>query len=363
MNQSMIKYLQFDVSGDIFECLERYDLKQLVGKGAYGKVCSAHDQVTGREVAIKKIASTFRNAADARRTLTEIRILRCLGEHENIISLIDLFPPPNLPKFDDLYAVYDLMQTDLHQVLKSPQRISSEQMCYIMYQVFRGLKYIHAAGIIHRDLKPSNLLLSSDCDIKICDFGLSTWNGSQTYTPEYVVTRWYRAPELLLSCSDYDYAIDIWSAGCIFAEILGRRPLFPGSDWLHTMTLIFRVIGTPSPPTIHSIASSDASRAYLQSVPQQAGIPFSKLFPDAGPEAIDLLTKLLDFDPSKRPTASQALRHPYFQALHEPCDEPILGHLGEGETNLVDQLQLENATIPELRREVFREISKYHPEL
>jgi serine/threonine protein kinase len=230
-----VRYLEYslDAAGDVFEVLDRYTLESLVGKGAYGKVCSGLDRHTEQGCAIKKIAGVFRNKQDARRTLIELRILRALSDHENIVAIRDVFPPPSLPNFDDLYIVYDLMETDLHQLLKSPQAITAEQVRYIIYQILRAIKYIHSAGVLHRDLKPSNVLMSSRCDVQICDFGLSAFEKSQEQLAEYVVTRWYRAPEILLSCSKYDNKIDVWSVGCIFAEILGRRPLFPGGDSEH----------------------------------------------------------------------------------------------------------------------------------
>jgi len=196
-----IEYLTFQLQadGDEFEVLKRYEVRSLVGKGAYGKVCSALDRetqtvrlpTTPRDVlcprfltrttphpqgcAIKKISEVFKNPQDARRTLIELRILRALSSHENVVSLRDVFPPPSLPRFNDLYIVYDLMETDLHQVLKSPQAISAEHTRYIMYQIVRALKYIHSAGVLHRDLKPSNVLMSAACDVQICDFGLSAF--------------------------------------------------------------------------------------------------------------------------------------------------------------------------------------------
>lgn len=320
------------------------------------QVCSAEDKSDNGQVAIKKIASTFRNTQDARRTLIEIKILSRLSDHENIVSLRDIFPPPSLPIFEDVYLVYDLMETDLHQVLKSPQHIANDHTRYIMYQLLRGLKYIHSAGIIHRDLKPSNLLLSSDCDVQICDFGLSACNGMQEIIPEYVVTRWYRAPEVILSCSNYDSSIDIWSAGCIFAEILGRRPLFPGTDWLHTLTMIFKVLGNPTYSTVQSMKISDASRRYLSTVPQQPPIAFAELFPSAEPVALDLLGKMLTFDPLDRINAAQALEHPYFESLHEPCDEPVY-NCPPIESNF------ENMDAVDLRREIFQEILNFNPQL
>ena len=355
-----VRYLEYslDAAGDVFEVLERYTLKSLVGKGAYGKVCSALDRHTERGCAIKKIANVFRNVQDARRTLIELRILRALSDHENIVAIRDVFPPPSLPHFDDLYIVYDLMETDLHQVLKSPQAISVEQVRYIIYQILRAIKYIHSAGVLHRDLKPSNVLLSSSCDVQICDFGLSAFEKSQEQLAEYVVTRWYRAPEILLSCSKYDNKIDVWSAGCIFAEILGRRPLFPGGDCEHVMNLIFKVVGSPSYATVMSMcASNPAAQRFLNSVRNVPGANLWELFPGADPGAIDLLRTLLAFDPKERASAAEALRHPYFAGLHDAEDEPVFrGARFQGAAYL-------DCDTEDFRKLIFEDITSFHPEL
>ena len=181
-----------------------------IGKGAYGVVCSARNSETDERIAIKKIGSAFDNLIDAKRTLREIKLLRHL-RHENIIQIKDIFAPASRTTYNDVYIVYELMDTDLHQIIRSSQPLSDDHCQYFIYQVLRGLKYIHSANVLHRDLKPSNLLLNANCDLKICDFGLARTNTEKEFMTEYVVTRWYRAPELLLSCSEYTAAIDIWS--------------------------------------------------------------------------------------------------------------------------------------------------------
>merc|ERR1711970_1469054 len=198
-----------------------------IGKGAYGVVCSASNSVTGERLAIKKISNAFDNVVDAKRMLREIKLLRHL-QHENIVKIKDILPPPSLENFKDMYILYELMDTDLHQIIRSSQPLSDEHGQFFIYQLLRGLKYIHSANVLHRDLNPSNILLNANCDLRICDFGLARTSSEKEYMTEYVVTRWYRAPELLLSCAEYTAAIDIWSCGCIFAELLGRKPLFPG---------------------------------------------------------------------------------------------------------------------------------------
>ena len=223
-----------------------------------------------------QIANAFDNATDARRTLREIKLLRRL-QHENIVLLKDIMRPPSKDDFNDVYLVYELMDTDLHQILRSSQGLSDEHCQYFLYQILRGLKYVHTAQVLHRDLKPSNLLLNANCDLKICDFGLARTSSERGFMTEYVVTRWYRAPELLLSCEDYTSAIDIWSMGCILAEILGRKPLFPGKDYIHQMRLIVEVLGSPNEEDCAFIQSTKA-RNYIRTLPHSPQVRWGECF-------------------------------------------------------------------------------------
>jgi mitogen-activated protein kinase 1/3 len=154
------------------------------------------------------------------------------------------------------------METDLHRIIYSKQPLTIDHIQYFVYQILRGLKYIHSANVLHRDLKPSNLLLKSNCDLKICDFGLARGvedeqSGGLT---EYVVTRWYRAPEIMLACQEYTSAIDMWSVGCIFAELLARTPLFPGDDYIAQLRLICEKMGRPAEKDLDFVTSERAKR-------------------------------------------------------------------------------------------------------
>jgi mitogen-activated protein kinase 1/3 len=182
---------------------------------------------------------------------------------------------------------------------------------------------MHSASVIHRDLKPNNLLVNANCDLKICDLGLArvSTHPLKSMLTCYVVTRWYRAPELLLGTKNYTSAIDMWSVGCILAELLGRKALFQGKDYIEMLRMIVSVLGTPAPED-YSFASEKAIAFILQMEKRQKQ-NLDKMFPAASPQAIDLLTKLLVFDPKKRLTAEQALEHPYMQELHDPEDEPV----------------------------------------
>ncbi|KDO76320.1 hypothetical protein CISIN_1g017083mg [Citrus sinensis] len=282
---------------------------------------AAVNSETREEVAIKKIGNAFDNIIDARRTLREIKLLRHM-EHENVIAIKDIIRPPKKDTFNDVYIVYELMDTDLHQIIRSDQQLTDDHCQYFLYQLLRGLKYVHSASVLHRDLKPSNLLLNASCDLKIGDFGLARTTSETDFMTEYVVTRWYRAPELLLNCTEYTAAIDIWSVGCILGEIMTREPLFPGKDYVHQLRLITELIGSPDDASL-GFLRSDNARRYVRQLPRCRKQQFATRFPNKSSGAVDLLEKMLVFDPNKRITVEEALRHPYLQSLHDLNDEPV----------------------------------------
>lgn len=246
----------FQAGKHTFTVDTRYTFVRVIGSGAYGVVISAKDeQSPGTDVAIKMVPRAFNDEIDAKRILREIKLLKHF-RHENIVSLMDMMPPEvkRVEDFHDVYMVTDLMETDLHRIIYSKQKLSLDHVQYFTYQVLRGLKYIHSCNVLHRDLKPSNLLVNSNCDLKICDFGLARGiydntnmeddnnqrNGTLLLT-EYVVTRWYRAPEIMLACHEYSKPIDLWSVGCIFAELLLRKPYFPGDDYIEQVSTMYSI--------------------------------------------------------------------------------------------------------------------------
>ncbi|KAK3134814.1 hypothetical protein QOZ80_5BG0411030 [Eleusine coracana subsp. coracana] len=340
----------------------RYKIQEIIGKGSYGVVCSAIDRHTGEKVAIKKIQNIFEHLSDAARILREIKLLRLL-RHPDIVEIKHVMLPPSRRDFRDIYVVFELMDTDLHQVIKANDDLTKEHHQFFLYQMLRALKYIHTANVYHRDLKPKNILANANCKLKICDFGLArvAFNDSPTtvFWTDYVATRWYRAPELCGSFfSKYSPAIDIWSIGCIFAEVLTGKPLFPGKNVVHQLDLMTDLLGTPSADTISRIRNEKAKR-YLSTMRRKQPVPFSQKFPNADPSALKLLQRLLAFDPKDRPTAEEALADAYFKGIakveREPSCQPI--------SKMEFEFERRKFTKEDVKELIFREILEYHPQL
>ena len=307
--------VKFNSGGTCFIVDDRYEYLKKIGHGAYGVVVAAQDRTSGDKVAIKKVPNAFEDLIDAKRIIREIRILRFF-DHENIISLLNVLQPPSRTGFNDIYIVTDLMETDLHRVIYSRQDLSDDHIQYFLYQMLRGLYHMHTANVIHRDIKPSNLLLNKNCELKICDLGLARGfdNRSENLT-EYVVTRWYRAPEVILNSSNYTEKLDVWSMGCVFAELLGRAPIFPGEDYLDQVKRVIGVLGTPSAADLEFIGNPSAIR-FISKLPRRDKAKWTHIYPKASAAAIDLIDKMLVFNPEKRWSAIECLRHPYFKDLH-----------------------------------------------
>jgi len=224
-----------------------------------------------------------------------------------------------------------------------------------LLKVVSALYFIHSANVIHRDLKPSNLVLNTSCELKICDFGLARARTDAGEMTQYVVTRWYRAPELLIGCEEYTSAIDVWSTGCILAELLLGKPLFEGRDYMHQLRLIIGTLGTPSGEDLRFIKDPKILE-YIRRLPPTKGIKFSSLLPQANPLAVEVLECMLVFHPSRRCTMADAMAHPYFAAYHKKenavrADQPF------------DQdFSSERCDEKGLRELLMEEIQLYHPE-
>uniref|UniRef100_A0A8C2X6G4 mitogen-activated protein kinase n=1 Tax=Cyclopterus lumpus TaxID=8103 RepID=A0A8C2X6G4_CYCLU len=310
MSQERPTFYRQELNKTVWEVPERYQNLSPVGSGAYGSVCSVYDVKTGLKIAVKKLSRPFQSIIHAKRTYRELRLLKHM-KHENVIGLLDVFTPAtSLEEFNDVYLVTHLMGADLNNIVKC-QKLTDDHVQFLIYQILRGLKYIHSADIIHRDLKPSNLAVNEDCELKILDFGLARHTDDEM--TGYVATRWYRAPEIMLNWMHYNMTVDIWSVGCIMAELLTGQTLFPGTD---------RILQVVDGVT-ECVHGSSQARNYINSLPQMPKRNFMPRAHHWSPvPAVDLLEKMLVLDTDKRITASEALAHPYFAQYHDPDDEP-----------------------------------------
>ncbi|ETW06990.1 CMGC/MAPK protein kinase, variant [Aphanomyces invadans] len=354
---------------DTWECGDQYKFVRPMGQGSYGQVAEAYDTVRNTRVAIKRVINVFDRAQDCIRLFREIYILRHV-RHSNLVTMIDVIPPKDYDSFRDLYLVFEYADTDLQKLFCLPQYLNIRHVQVFLHQLLQGVKHMHECAIVHRDLKPANILLNETLSLKICDFGLARvclpdqttatnpatdkdMNGDLTaehaaaqhasdspvtagnhgasgitrkynrQMTKHVVSRYYRAPELIL-LQDYGRAVDMWSIGCIFGELLNmqaencqhylnRKPLFPGRSCttlsptdtqtykkeMDQLFVIFNVIGTPDEDDIAHITTF---APLLRQIPKKVAVNLQDKYPGAPPEALDLLGQLLQFNPAKRLT-------------------------------------------------------------
>ncbi|XP_060528914.1 serine/threonine-protein kinase NLK isoform X1 [Cylas formicarius] len=283
-----------------------------IGYGAFGVVWAVTDPRDGRRVALKKLPNVFHSLVSAKRVFRELKML-CFFKHENVLSALDILQPPHLDFFQEIYVITELLQSDLHKIIVSHQPLSSDHIKVFMYQILRGLKYLHSARILHRDIKPGNLLVNSNCVLKICDFGLARVeepDSSKLMTQE-VVTQYYRAPEILMGAKHYTAAVDVWAVGCIFGELLARRILFQAQNPVQQLELIIELLGTPSLEDM-KYACEGAKTHMLSRAPKPPSLSaLYTLSSQATHEVVHLLCQMLVFDPDKRISVVDALAHPY----------------------------------------------------
>ncbi|CAK58501.1 unnamed protein product (macronuclear) [Paramecium tetraurelia] len=423
--QKLQKLSQLPKNFSDWQVGDDYEIIRQIGSGSYGQVVEAMQKSINRKVAIKRLTAIFDDEIDCKRILREICILREL-KHQNLIQIIEILEPQDPKSFDTIYVVMEYAQSDLKKLFKSPIHLQFLHIQTIVYNICVGLKYLHSAKVLHRDLKPANVLLNEDCTVKICDFGLARSVQGIDATDQaleeelarqqeepkkkdekkgprmlqkqnklnakavkreltgHVVTRWYRAPEVILLEKDYTAAIDVWSVGCIFAELLNmmkenaptfldRAPLFPGTSCFplspersaiakkggfpysntDQLTVIFSVLGTPGDKDMDFVTDKKAIE-YLKSFPKKPKVAFVEIFPGAPPEALDFLDKCLQLSPKIRITLDQAIEHPMLQKVRDKKKEIV----APGPIYL-DFEQEGDLQIPRLRELFLREISKY----
>jgi len=283
-----------------------------IGYGAFGVVWSVTDPRDSKRVALKKLPNVFQSLVSSKRVFRELKMMRFF-RHENVLSCLDILQPPHIDFFQEIYMITELMQSDLHKIIVSPQNLSQDHIKVFLYQILRGVKYLHSAKIIHRDIKPGNLLVNSNCVLKICDFGLARVEeeDSTKHMTQEVVTQYYRAPEILMGAKHYTTAVDMWSVGCIFGELLGRRILFQAQSPIQQLELITDLLGTPSVNDM-KFAVEAAKRHVLARGPKTPSIAYLyTLSQSATHEAVHFLCQMLTLDPEKRVNVVEALNHPY----------------------------------------------------
>eukprot|EP01065_Artemidia_motanka_P000285 TRINITY_DN1011_c0_g1_i1.p1 TRINITY_DN1011_c0_g1~~TRINITY_DN1011_c0_g1_i1.p1 ORF type:complete len:429 (+),score=146.86 TRINITY_DN1011_c0_g1_i1:88-1287(+) len=339
---------------------DRYELRKVIGAGSYGVVLKAYDRKDVQdgkpvECAVKKVSKEiFTDMTLAKRILREIKLLAHF-DNENIVSVRNLVTPPSA-EFKEFFIVMDLMETDLKSVFKSGQKMTNAHIQYFLYQILRAMKFIHTAQVIHRDITPANILVNINCDLKICDFGLArdTPGDDEQYMTDYVTMRWYRAPELVMESKVYTAAVDVWGIGAIMSEMFGSKPLFPGKDRVNQLDKIIDVIGTPPDDELKTVGSEAAQR-YIKKKSQRQRTDFKKLFPQADPQGIDIMDRMLVFHPSKRLTVEAGLEHPYLSELHDPEDEDV------SEVKAFDcDYERGLKSLAEVKKAIFDETMKFH---
>ena len=291
-----------------------------LGEGSYGIVYPAENIITKEKVAIKEMSILQGCFYDAKSIFREISLLRTLKGHPNIVSL-EYIEMSTTETKNTIYLVFKLYETSLYKVIVSAQELTTRHLQYIMHQIIDAINYMHTAGMAHRDLKPDNILINSNCSIAICDLGLARSiqliSDTKDVHPEplnnlstYVVTRWYRSPELLLSCCTDGFAIDMWSIGCILAQLFLRSPLFYGETSLEVLYLINEVIGITNGPEYNWYATGTVfSNSRTKT--------FQDIFKTLDSDARDLLSKMLEVNPLARIKAAQALLHTFLRSLQE----------------------------------------------
>lgn len=300
----------------------KYEILQRLGKGAYGIVWKAVERKTKTVVALKKVFDAFHNDTDAQRTFREVMILQEL-EHEHNPNCVKLLNVIKAENNKDLYLIFDYMESDLHAVIRANILLDVHKV-YIIYQILKSLLYLHTAEIIHRDLKPSNILIDSECFVKLADFGLArsvlSYDDETAPVPvmtEYVATRWYRAPEIVLGSSQYSKAVDMWSVGCILGELIIGKSIFPGKSTVNQIELIIDLLGKPKQEDLDQIGGAIDSNT-INSMSGKQKYTFSTFFKGASPDAISFLKRCLEFNPNKRMSVEEALKHPFVAQFRDP---------------------------------------------
>lgn len=291
--------------------MHKYRLLGKKGEGTFSEVLKAQCTKNGKYVAIKCMKNHFDSVEQVNR-LREIQALRRLSPHPNIIKLYEILYDRSTGR---LALVFELMDMNIYELIRGRrQYVAEDKILHFMYQLVKAMDHMHRNGIFHRDIKPENILICGDT-LKLADFGSCRGIYSKQPFTEYISTRWYRAPECLLTDGYYNYKMDMWGVGCVFFEIVSLYPLFPGTNELDQIHKIHNILGTPSPDLLNKMKKHSSHIEF--EFPQKTGTGLVKLIPHASQDALDLMQKLLAYNPEDRISAKQALRHGYFKEIRE----------------------------------------------
>ncbi|KAI1704022.1 protein kinase domain-containing protein [Ditylenchus destructor] len=319
--RQLILDFQFGAASD------EYEPVRSIGAGAFGIVCEARQAGSDENMAIKKIGHASATPTLARRTLREIRVLRYIN-HPNIVALRDVFRTDGGQLGLNVFLVMELMEGSLHHVIHGcpSEALEYDLIAHLLFQILRGLRYLHTAGIAHRDLKPSNLLVNSNGDLRIADFGMAKLairdrideaDECSFYMTQHIATLPYRAPELLFVTPEHSTAVDMWAVGCIFAEMILRRELFPGRSVSNQIKIVLHSLGTPSKKLLRQI-QCDKTRQYIQAFGNQPPLDWHSIVRPARPHphtdaALDLIASLVRLDASERVDVHRAIHHSFLR--------------------------------------------------
>ncbi|PKC12574.1 Pkinase-domain-containing protein [Rhizophagus irregularis] len=290
--------------------MDKYQKIEKLGEGTYGIVYKAQNRDSNEVVALKRIRLDNEEEGVPCTAIREISLLKEL-KHPNIVRLYDV-----LHTEKKLTLVFEYLDSDLKKFLDTyGGDLDKDTIKQLMYQLLKGIAFCHEHRVLHRDLKPQNLLINKRGELKLADFGLARAFGIpvRSYSHE-VVTLWYRAPDVLMGSRQYSTSIDVWSAGCIFAEMASGRPLFPGSSIKDQLLRIFTVLGTPTEETWPRVSQLPE---YKSDFAIYNRIPLESLLPKLDSSGIDLLSQLIEYQPEKRLSAEDALQHPYFEEIRK----------------------------------------------
>lgn len=334
----------------------KYQISKLIGKGSYGEVYDIKDAKSHIHYALKKCMKIFETKTRALGTLTELRLGRLLN-HRNINKLEEILIPYHLNSFGGIYYRSKLMKTNLGRYLNRNKYIPIKDIKYILFQMISALYYIHKRGVIHCDIKPDNILIGSNKETQLCDFGLShVINPSKESLQSYATTRWYRAPEVILGMK-YNEAIDIWSIGCVLGELLLGKPLFQGTNNFNQLDIIMDTLGCPE-----DLSWVDASQRVIFAMNKNKKSRFDEIFSGCDESAVRLLSHMLLWNPKERYTAQQILYDSFFQDIDsETKREYQCINENQPIDPIIVDFDRKNIKLEDIRKLIIEEIKYYHP--